>query len=79
MGSHRMIVTLPDEDKAWIESYSKAHNISAAEAIRQGIRTLRLGVAKNTYQTLIESTRGMWQKGDGMIYQDNIRSEWHSR
>lgn len=79
MGSQRMIVTLPDEDKAWLEGYSKAHNISVAEAIRQGIRTLRDSLSKDTYQTLIKSTRGVWREGDGMIYQDKIRSEWHSR
>lgn len=46
MGSQRMIITLPDEDKAWLEGYSKAHNISAAEAIRRGIRALSQGGAK---------------------------------
>ncbi len=76
MGSQRTIVTLSDKDKAWIESYSKASGISMAEAIRQGITQLREREEKNTFQTLIEETRGIWSKGDGLAYQEKIRSEW---
>ena len=76
MGSQRTIITLSDNDKAWIESYSKASGISMAEAIRQGIAHLRALEEKNIFQTLIEETRGIWSKDDGLAYQDKIRSEW---
>jgi hypothetical protein len=79
MGSKRMIITLPDEDKAWLTSYSKANNISAAEAIRQAIRNLKNGSEIDTYRALLESTRGTWMKEDGLKYQEKIRSEWDSR
>jgi len=41
MGSRRTIVTISDEDKTWLEGYSKAYNVSVAEGIRQGIKRLR--------------------------------------
>ena len=76
MGSQRTIITLSDKDKAWIESYSKASGISMAEAIRQGITQLREREETNVFQRLVEETRGIWRKGDGLTYQEKIRSEW---
>jgi len=76
MRNQRIIITIPPEDKTWLESYSKAHNISTAEAVRQGIRRLRQLSTQDTYQTLIESTRCVWREGDGLTYQQRLRSEW---
>jgi hypothetical protein len=78
MGSKRTIITLPEEDKLWLESYSKAYRISVAEAIRQGIKRLKESMAQNTYNTLVQNTRGVWEKGDGLEYQKRIRAEWES-
>jgi hypothetical protein len=76
MGRQRMIITISEKDKAWLEGYSRSIGISMAEAIRRGIAQLREREEKGTYQTLIEKTRGTWDKGDGMAYQEKIRSEW---
>ena len=78
MGSKRTIITLPEEDKLWLESYSKAYRISVAEAIRQGIKQLKESKTQDTYNTLVQNTRGVWKKGDGLKYQERIRSEWES-
>ncbi len=76
MASIRTIITLSEEDKRWLESYSSAHQISVAEAIRQGIRRLKDSEFKDTYQSHVKNTRGIWKKGDGLKYQKKIRSEW---
>jgi hypothetical protein len=76
MGTQRTIITLSDEDKAWLESFSKARGISMAESIRQGIAHLREREEKDLYRTLIEETRGIWKRGDGLAYQKKLRSEW---
>jgi hypothetical protein len=78
MGSIRTIVTLSEEDKRWLESYSNAHQVSLAEAIRQGIRRLKDAELQETYRVLVKSTKGLWKKADGLKYQRKIRSEWHS-
>jgi hypothetical protein len=77
MGSIRTIITLSEEDKRWLESYSSAHQVSLAEAIRQGIRRLKDAELQETYGVLVQSTKGLWKKGDGLKYQRKIRSEWH--
>ena len=78
MRGKRIIITLPEEDKIWLESYSKAYQVSVAEAIRQGVKQLKESMAKNTYSILVQNTRGVWKKGDGLAYQNRIRSEWES-
>ena len=71
--SKRTIITLTEGDKLWLESYSKAFKISVAEAIRQGIGRLKEAETRKTYQTLVQNTRGIWEKGDGLTYQKHIR------
>ena len=75
MGSKRTIVTLQEKDKLWLESYSKAYKVSVAEAIRQGINRLKESMAEKTYHTLVQNTKGVWKKGNGLKYQQDIRSE----
>jgi len=78
MGSKRTIITIPDDYKVWLESYSKAYNVSISEAVRQGIFILKETMEKNTYQRLIKNTKGIWKKGDGLKYQKKIRAEWQN-
>lgn len=76
MHTKRIIVTIPDEDKLWLEAYSKVHKISVAEAIRRGIGQLKQISRQLTYQRLVEQTCGLWTLGDGLDYQRKIREEW---
>lgn len=76
MGNLRTIITISENDKKWLESYSKTSGISMAEAIRQGINQLRQREEKNIFQALIEETRGIWNKEDGLKYVEKLRSEW---
>ena len=76
MFSKRIIITLPEQDRTWLESYSKAYDISIAEAIRQGIKRLRRTTMDDTYCRIVDKTKGIWKKGDGLEYQQIVRSEW---
>ncbi len=79
MASKRTIITISEEDKMWLESYSSLHRVSVAEAIRQGIRKLKDAELFENYQALVQNTKGLWKKGDGLDYQKEIRSEWNSQ
>jgi hypothetical protein len=76
MGSQRTIITISDEDKLWLENYSKSQGVSVAEAIRRGITRLKAEEGKFFYQLIVRETKGIWQKGDGLEYQKKVRSEW---
>ena len=79
MASKRTIITISEEDKRWLESYSSLHKVSVAEAIRQGIRKLKEAELFENYQTLVQRTRGIWKQGDGLNFQKKIRAEWNSQ
>lgn len=76
MGTEKTTINISDEEKLWLESYSKARGISTAEAIREAIARLREQQDPLGYQSLIAQTKGVWKKGDGLDYQRNLRSEW---
>jgi hypothetical protein len=76
MRSTTIIITIPDEERRWLESYSKRHRVSLAEAIRKGITCFKSAEGKKTYKALVEKTKGLWSPGEGLDYQERLRSEW---
>jgi hypothetical protein len=76
MRNRRTIITISEEDKSWLASYSCASGISMAEAVRRSIMRLKVQDAKSAYQSLVRQTKGVWKKGDGLAYQKKLRSEW---
>jgi hypothetical protein len=77
MAGKRTIITLTEKDKLWLERYSQLHRISMAQAIRESIGLLKDAESQQTYEALVNKTRGIWRKGDGLRYQRRIRSEWN--
>jgi len=78
MASKRMIITISEQEKQWLGDYSRAHNISVAEAIRQGIAHLKHAQGLAPYQKTVHETAGIWSKGDGLKYQEGLRREWEA-
>ena len=79
MAARRTIITISDEDKLWIENYSRSCGISMAEAFRRGISRLKAVENRSTYQRIVNQTRGIggeWTGKDGLEYQEKIRNEW---
>jgi len=76
MAGKRMIITVPEKDKRWLENYSKLCGISMAEVIRKAISTLRREEGENTYRRLVRETQGIWEQGEGLKYQEKVRLEW---
>jgi hypothetical protein len=78
MANVRTIITLSQEDQRWLESYRNLHDISVAEAIRQGIRKSKEMALYENYQALVKNSKNLWKKGNGLDYQKKIRSECNS-
>jgi hypothetical protein len=76
MPSKRTIITLSDVERRWLANYTKSHGVSMAEAVRRGIACLKTSQSSDSYRTLVQRTRGVWSKGDGLSYQERLRSEW---
>ncbi len=78
MPSKRTIITLSEMEKHWLMNYTRTHGISMAEAVRRGIACLKSSQSLVSYQKAVNQTKGIWLKGDGLKYQEQLRSEWES-
>jgi hypothetical protein len=76
MNSTRTIITISEEEKRWLKSYSQRHRVSLAEAIRKGITCLKAAEGAKTYKSLVQETTGIWSQGEGLAYQKRLRAEW---
>jgi hypothetical protein len=78
MPGKRTIITISDMEKRWLMNYTKTHKISMAEAIRRGIACLKASHSPAYYRKIVNDTKGIWSKGDGLKFQERLRSEWES-
>ena len=76
MGNRRIAIIISEEDKVWLESYSRTCKISAAEAIRRGIARLRDEGGGSVYKKIVSETRGIWKQANGLEYQKRVRFGW---
>ena len=76
MAGKRTIITVSDQEKEWLGIYTKTQGISMAEAIRRGIACLKASQSLASYQKIVNDTKGIWSKGEGLKYQERLRTEW---
>jgi hypothetical protein len=76
MKSSRTIITISEQEKKWLAAYSGLHGVSLAEAVRRGIACLKAAEGDEAYRKIVLGSRGVWNRGDALRYQEEIRSEW---
>ena len=78
-GLIRTVVSLDDEQKAWLDRQAALRRVSMAALIRQAVsefqRREQRGSAAS-FQDVLKQTAGIWQAGDGLEYQERMRKEW---
>lgn len=75
----RTIISLHPNEKHWLDQVAKRQHISMAKIIRQAIREYQKNhshLIQSKFDKLLEKTKGVWQKGDGLQYQTKLRDEW---
>jgi len=74
----RTIVSIPEDEKRWLESRSRRLRVSSAELIRRAIRDYRLKESGKTLAKVLRETAGTWTsiKGDTRAHVDALREEW---
>jgi len=77
----RTIVSLPEDDKAWLDAYSHSHHRPKAEVIRRALHSFRRSVESGGSRHALRATAGLWKDrgGDAMKYVRDIRAEWDRR
>ena len=75
----RTVISLHDEQKAWLDQQAALRCVSMASLIRQAVSEFRTREQRGStpsFQELLKHTAGIWQAGDGLEYQERIRKEW---
>ena len=71
----RIILSLEEQDKAWLEQQAAEQGVSMAAVIRSALRSQRKK-SEPSLEALLAETRGTWKSGDGLKYQRRVRGEW---
>jgi hypothetical protein len=69
---------MTEQEKRWLEDYSRAHEISLAGSIREAISLLKKSKLDSKKGDILTRSAGAL-KGkikDGLAYQKEIRDEW---
>lgn len=76
MKSSRTIITISEQEKRWLAAYSGLHGVSLAETVRRGIACLKATEGDAAYRKIVQNSKGTWNRGDALRYQEEIRAEW---
>jgi hypothetical protein len=76
----KTLISLPEDDKAWLDTYSHAKRTSVAAVIRAAIKHYRARAPKQEGDAMLAETAGLWRdRGeDGLAYVNRVRAEWES-
>ncbi len=74
----RTIISIPEDEKKWLDAYGKRHRISSAEVVRLAVREFRRMKADKSLARVLRETAGTWKsvRGETGEHVDNLRAEW---
>jgi len=74
----RTIISIPEDEKKWLDTYGKRHRISSAEVVRLAVREFRRMKADKSLARVLRETAGTWKsvKGETAEQVENLRAEW---
>ena len=75
----RTVVSLDDEQRAWLDRQAALRHVSRASLIRRAVSEFRMREqcgSSASFQEVLKQTVGIWQGGDGLEYQERLRKEW---
>lgn len=71
----RTIISLENDDKQWLDEEALRSGMPKSAIVRLSIRYMRLD-RERSFENLLNQTSGTWKEGDGLAYQERLRSEW---
>ena len=77
----RMIISLPETDKKWLEQTGRRERVSSAAVVRRAVAHLRARAPEAGFQQAIGACAGRWSgvRTDGQAQVDAMRKEWDRR
>ena len=77
----RTIISLSEEDKAWLDRRAHEEGLTMTELVRRSVRLYREATdpADSEFTAVLGETQGMWKNVDGIQYQRRLRDDWESK
>ncbi len=78
----RTVISLPKEEKEWLDRQAKAERVPMTEIVRRAIRRYRQETRRKPgkdLHRLLQQTHGLWRGDDALTYQMRLRAEWEDR
>lgn len=75
----RTIINLTIDDKAWLDAEAKRRGQSMTSLVSEAVaeyRVRQLSAQSQSLQQCLTHTAGLWQQGDGLVWQNHLRGEW---
>jgi len=74
----RTLISLEQDDKAWLERRAREEGVSMAEMVRRAVHRLRTesGAPPPATEDLLTRTAGIRSGEDGLTVQKRLRDEW---
>lgn len=73
----RTIITIPEQDKKWLDRYSRSKKVSRAQIIREALQEYKKRRSKDSFQATLEKVYGLWngRNGDALDYVNKLRED----
>jgi len=78
----RTIISLDPKEKAWLDDKARLSGKSMTAVVREALARYRAQDGrrnKPALAALLDNTRGIWKRGDGLAWQRKLRGEWDKR
>jgi Arc/MetJ-type ribon-helix-helix transcriptional regulator len=76
----RTVVSLPENDKRWLDDEAAREGVSMTEIVRRAVSRLRAhGARADAFDDLLKTTAGIGTGEDGVALQKRLRKEWDGR
>jgi hypothetical protein len=75
----RTVISLDPEDKAWLDRKAQETGKPMTALVREAVTRYRSEDGrrgKASLGDLLDKTRGLWKRGDGLAWQKKMRDEW---
>jgi hypothetical protein len=74
----RTIISMSDEEKAWLDRRAREEGVSMTELVRKSIALYHeiADPAECEFAATLSDTEGLWAGVDALAYQRALREEW---
>lgn len=74
----RTIISITDEEKAWLDRRAREEGVTMTELVRRSIALYReiADPADSEFAATLSDTEGIWAGIDALAYQQSMREEW---